>query len=51
MRRTELGLVGVEGGLELYELVELTESIEETEEMDRRWLGGNGVVKCAVSDW
>lgn len=45
MRRTELGLVGVEGGLELKELTELTDIIEETEEIERRWFAGSGVVK------
>lgn len=45
MRRTELGLVGVEGGFELKELTELTDIIEETEEMESRWFAGRGVVK------
>jgi hypothetical protein len=45
-----LGLVGVDGGLELKELTELTDIIDETEEIERRWLAGKGVVKWAVSD-
>lgn len=48
-RRTEVGLAGVE--FELKEFVELTDIIEEIEEIERRWFGGRGVVKCDVSDW
>jgi len=50
MRLTVLGLVGVEGGLEVYELVELTDIIEEMDEIESRWFAGKGVVKWAVSD-
>jgi hypothetical protein len=48
---TALGLVGVEGGLEVKELVELTDIMDETDEIERRWFAGNGVVKCDVRDW
>lgn len=43
--------MGVEGVLPLLlDPVEAMDNMDETEEMERRWFVGKGVVKWAVSD-